>query len=121
MSCFKVPGSVAVNKKVLLALGISLMIWSKPSFSAVTISSASSKTKYFIFFISIASRFTKSANLPGVATTMCVASFKRSIWGFIGIPPQIVAIEISGAYFANEVRFAEICCPSSLVGAKIIA
>ena len=59
--------------------------------------------------MSTASLFTKSANLPGVATTICVVSFKRSICGLIGIPPQIVAIEILGIYFANAIKLLAIC------------
>ena len=50
----------------------------------------------------IASRFTKSTKRPGVATTTCVAIFKRSIWGFIGIPPHTAAMEIVGLWEAKE-------------------
>jgi hypothetical protein len=35
---------------------------------------------------------------------MCGAA-KRSICGFMGIPPQVAAIETSGRYFAKSSRF----------------
>ena len=70
---------VAVNSNVLLDLGIFLIIKSTSSFNALTISSASSKTKYFKSTTLIAPRFIKSTNLPGVATTRCVVLVKLSI------------------------------------------
>jgi hypothetical protein len=51
---------------------------------------------------------------------MCVGA-KRSICGFMGIPPQVAAIETSGRYFAKSSRFLKICCPNSLVGTKTSA
>jgi hypothetical protein len=36
---------------------------------------------------------------------MCVGAAKRSICGFMGIPPQVAAIETSGRYFAKSSRF----------------
>ena len=52
---------------------------------------------------------------------MCVGNESRSICGLIGIPPQVAAIETSGKNLANDSKFLNICCPSSLVGASITA
>jgi hypothetical protein len=49
-----------------------------------------------------------------------VGAAKRSICGFMGIPPQVAAIETSGRYFAKSSRFLKIC-PNSLVGTKTSA
>jgi len=46
--------------------------------------------------MSIALRLIKSIKRPGVAITICVVFDKRSICGFMGIPPQTSAMEISG-------------------------
>ena len=50
--------------------------------------------KYLMSLILMASRFTRSIKRPGVATTIWVVSFKRSIWGFIGTPPHIDVIVV---------------------------
>ena len=71
-----------------------------------------------MFLMLMALRCIKSINLPGVATTICVSLFKRSICGFIGIPPQVDAIEIEELCDAYAVKLANICCPNSLVGAN---
>ena len=112
---------VAEKRNVLRFLGNSAMISFKPSFKIVIISSASSKTKNRVSFRFMALRCIKSISLPGVATTICVGEVNRSICGFIGIPPQVAAMETSGRYLAKASKLLKIWCPNSRVGTNITA
>jgi hypothetical protein len=68
-----------------------------------TISSASSRTRNLVSLRFIALRWIKSIKRPGGHYVFGEAN--RSICGFIGIPPQVAAIETSGRYFANLLGF----------------
>jgi hypothetical protein len=56
-------------------------------------------------------RWIKSIKRPGVATTMCVGNASLSICGFMGIPPQVAAMEIFGMYVANCSKFLKNLMP----------
>jgi hypothetical protein len=94
----------------LCAAGNSAIISSKLSFKIVTISSASSKTRNLVSFRIITLRCIKSIKRPGCYHDVCGVA-KRSICGFMGIPPQVAAIETSGRYFAKSSRFLKNLLP----------